>query len=93
MSIKVSYTEARANLAKLLDDAVHNNEIVIVNRRNHENVALIAERELAGLLETAHLMRSPKNARRILAAIRRSLEEPPPAESLSELRREIGLDG
>jgi len=93
MSIKVSYTEARANLAKLLDDAVHNNEIVIVNRRNHENVAMIAERELAGLLETAHLMRSPKNARRILAAIRRSLEQPPPVESLSELRREIGLDG
>ena len=61
MSIETTYTAARANLAKLLDSATEDREIVLIRRRGGEDVALIAADELEGLLETAHLLRSPAN--------------------------------
>jgi antitoxin YefM len=75
MAIHVSYAQIRANLAKLLDDVTENREIVIVHRRGAEDVALITASELASLTETAHLLRSPKNAERLLAALLRAREE------------------
>lgn len=75
MSISLTYTQARANLAKLLDEVSLNKEIVIINRKNAENVALISESELSGILETAHLLRSPKNAQRLLKALLKVQED------------------
>ena len=62
MSIQTTYSEARANLAAFMNMTLENNEIVIIKRRGKEPVALIAEAVLRGLKETAHLLRSPKNA-------------------------------
>ncbi|HYW10345.1 MAG TPA: type II toxin-antitoxin system Phd/YefM family antitoxin [Longimicrobium sp.] len=66
MTIETTYTHARENLARLCDEAADNREVVIIRRRNAEDVALIAASELAGILETAHLLRSPSDARRLL---------------------------
>jgi antitoxin YefM len=74
MAIHVTYTHVRANLAKLLDEVTENREIVIVHRRGAEDVALITASELASLTETAHLLRSPRNAERLLAALARAQE-------------------
>jgi antitoxin YefM len=93
MSINLTYTQARANLAKLLDEVSLNNEVVIINRRNAENVALVSESELSSLLETAHLLRSPKNAQRLLNALAKAKEESEPAKSMSDLKMEFGLEG
>ena len=68
MPINYSYTQARANLAKLLDEVSLNKEVIIINRRNSENVALVSESELSGLLKTANLLRSSKNAQRLFKA-------------------------
>ncbi len=91
MSINVTYSRARANLAKLLDEVSSNNEVVIVSRKKAENVALISESELSSLLETVHLLRSPKNAQRLLAALLRVHTKKGKPQTLAELKKEFGL--
>jgi len=58
-----------------MDRAVQDREVVMVRRRKGGDVALVAADELAGLLETAHLLRSPANAERLLRALSRAREE------------------
>jgi antitoxin YefM len=72
MPSETSYTSLRQNLATVLDQVIDQQEIVIVRRKGARDVALIPASELAGLTETAHLLRSPRNARRLLAALRRA---------------------
>ena len=92
MAIQTSYSQANSRLADFLDEATQNREIVIIQRQGEEDVALIAADELAGLLETAHLLRSPANAERLLATLARVRQGQGTAQSIEELRREVGLD-
>lgn len=92
MSNRTTYTQARARLAGLCDLVAETREPYVIERRNKENVALIAEAELNALLETAHLLRSPKNAARLAAALERALGDKPAASSLEDLRRSLGLE-
>ena len=93
MTVQTTYTQARANLARLLDEVTHNREVVIIHRRGEEDVALVSADELASLMETAHLLRSPRNAERLLAALGRALKsESEPLLTLDPLRHEVGLD-
>ncbi len=92
MAIETTYTQARASLAKLCDAATEDQETVIIHRRGADDVALIAAAELRRLEETAHLLRSPKNAQRLLRALSRALERSEKPQSVAELRHEIGLD-
>jgi antitoxin YefM len=76
-----TYSDARARLAALCDQVVSSREPVIIRRRNAPDVALIAADELAGILETAHLLRSPHNAERLLTALARARSgEPAPSD-------------
>ena len=59
MAFRTSYTNALANFAGLCGRVTANREIVVVNRRGAEDVAMIAASELNCLLETAHLLRTP----------------------------------
>lgn len=70
--INTTYTQARAQFAKLLDEVAENRETVVIRRRKGEAVAMIAASELSSLIETAHLLRSPRNAGRLLAALERA---------------------
>jgi len=70
--IEISYSKARAQLAKLLDEVADNRETVVIRRRKGEAVAIIAASELSSLVETAHLLRSPRNAERLLVALVRA---------------------
>ncbi len=92
MAIRTTYTQARANLARLCDEATDNREVVIISRRSGEDVALVAASELAGLTETAHLLRSPKNAQRLLKALEQAKSGVGKPETVDELRRDLGLD-
>jgi antitoxin YefM len=83
--------ELRANLAAVLDRVVDDREVVVVRRKDGRDVALVTAEELAGLEETAHLLRSPRNARRLLGALRRSEKRQGKPMSMAQLRREIGL--
>ena len=72
MSIEVTYTQARANLAALCNEVTAGREAVIIHRRGAEDVALVSATELRSLVETAHLLRSPRNAERLLNALARA---------------------
>ncbi len=69
-----SCRQARADFAGLWDKVTQDREIVIIRRHGTEAVALIAADELSSLLETVHLLRSPKNAKRLLTALHRALQ-------------------
>jgi len=92
MPVETTYTSLRERLASVLDQVANDHEVVIVRRRGAKDVALIPADELAGLLETAHLLRSPRNARRLMTALAKSRRGEGKKMSLEQLRREVGLD-
>lgn len=72
MTIETTYSQAREQFKSLMDRAVDDREVILVRRRSGDAVAMIAADELQSLMETAHLLRSPKNAERLLAALVRA---------------------
>ena len=99
MATETTYTALRENLASYLDRVVDDREVLVVTRRGARDVAIIAADELAGLEETAYLLRSPANARRLREALAESRKNDkktatakPGAVALKELRRSLGLD-
>lgn len=92
MTIQTTYTQARAALAKLLDQVTQNKEIVVIQHRGKDDVAMIAASELESLFETAYLLRSPANAERLLSALARALKNGNRSQTLDSLRREVNLE-
>jgi antitoxin YefM len=89
MPTETTYTRARANLARLCDSAAADREVVIIRRRGAEDVALIAASELRSLMECAYLLRSPRNAKRLLAALARAQRKGGVARKVDDLRRDL----
>jgi len=92
MPIETTYTALRENLASYLDRVTDDREVVVVKRRGARDVAIIANDELAGLDETAHLLRSPANARRLLESLRELDRGKGKKSTVDELRRSAGLE-
>lgn len=90
--VTTSYTDARAHFAELLDQVTEDREPIIVTRRGHEPVALIAADELDALIETVHLLRSRTNAERLLTSLARAKARTGTPTDLAALRAELGLD-
>lgn len=67
----ITYSTARDHLAEVWDKTVSTREPVIVSRRGTESIVMVPLDEWEGLQETAHLLRSPTNAKRLLAALKR----------------------
>jgi antitoxin YefM len=91
VTVEVTYSSARQRLASLLDEVTEDREIVIIRRRKGEPAALIAADELTSLMETAHLLRSPANAPRLLEALARALKGEGHRLTVEELASEVGL--
>lgn len=70
--METTYNQLRDKLAAVLDHVTEERELVIVRRRGARDVALIPADELNAIMETAHLLRSPKKASRLLRAFRRA---------------------
>jgi antitoxin YefM len=92
MPTKVSYSYARQHLASLLDQAEDDQEPVFISRRDHEDMVLLPAAEYRAVEETAHLLRSPENARRLLRALQRALEGAVEPQSLDDLRSGLDLE-
>lgn len=90
--IETTYTNARQNLAKLLDAAAQDHETVIIKRRGSEDVAMVAADELRGLEETVHLLKSPANAKRLLRALEDALNGEGITMTIDELKEHVGFD-
>ena len=67
----MSYTESRARYAEVLDSVTDDREEVVITRSGHEPVVMVSLEDYESLRETAYLMRSPANARRLLDAMER----------------------
>lgn len=67
----MSYTESRAKYAEVLDAVVNDREEVVITRAGHEPVVIVSLEDYESLRETAYLMRSPANARRLLDSMER----------------------
>ncbi|MDP2998638.1 MAG: type II toxin-antitoxin system prevent-host-death family antitoxin [Bryobacterales bacterium] len=92
MPIEITYTSLRENLASVLDRVIQDQDVAIVRRRGSPDVAMVSAAELAGLVETAHLLRSPKNAKRLLKALRRAERGEGKPGTIDKLQREVGLE-
>ena len=67
----MSYTESRRRYAEVLDSVVNDREEVVITRAGHEPVVIVSLADFESLRETAYLLRSPANARRLLGAMQR----------------------
>lgn len=67
----MTYTESRANYARVLDQVTNDREAVVVTRSGHEPVVIVSQADYDSLVETAYLMRSPANARKLSDAMER----------------------
>ena len=64
-----TYSQARSNLAKTMDKVCDDHSPIIVTRKNQRSVVMISLEDYQALEETAYLLRSPKNARRLLESV------------------------
>ena len=64
----VTYTTVRANLASAMDKVCNDHEPLIITRNGEQSVVMLSHEDFKALEETAYLLRTPANAKRLLAA-------------------------
>ncbi|MBT0568712.1 type II toxin-antitoxin system prevent-host-death family antitoxin [Curvibacter sp. CHRR-16] len=65
----ITYTHARANLAGTMDRVCNDHEPVIITRNGQQSVVILSLEDFQALEETAYLLRSPANAKRLFKSI------------------------
>ena len=65
----MSYTSARQNLAKTMENVCNDHEPVIITSKKARSVVMISLDDYNAMEETAYLLRSPRNAERLMQAI------------------------
>ena len=92
MPIETTYSNARNNLASLLDQVTDDCEVIVIKRRGKDGVAMVSESELSSMMETEYLFRSPKNAARLVKALDRAKKGGGKKMTVDELRKEFGVE-
>ena len=64
----ITYSAARASLASTMDKVCQNHEPLIITRSGQQAVVMLSLEDFKSLEETAYLLRSPENAKRLLSA-------------------------
>jgi antitoxin YefM len=70
MPKEVTYSDARAHFKSYLDYISLNNEIVVINRKNNEDIVMMTRRDYESIEETLYILSSPKNRERIFKAMK-----------------------
>ena len=65
----ITYSSARANLARTMDRVCEDHEALIITRNGDQSVVMLSLEDFQALEETAFLLRSPANAKRLLSAL------------------------
>lgn len=81
----VTYSEARANFAAMLDKVNDDHAPVLITRQQGKPAVLMSLEDFSAWEETAYLLRSPANARRLKAAIDRLNQGQGMEKNLSDL--------
>ncbi len=87
----ISYSKLRANLKYALDKVSDDHEVIVVERPKSSDVVLVARDDYDSLAETAYLLRSPANAKRLIEAARRPARLRKTYSSAKALKDEVGL--
>ena len=87
----ISYSKLRANLKSALDKVSDDHEVIVVERPKSSDVVLVARDDYESLAETAYLLRSPANAKRLVEAAHRSKKTQKNFPSLKVFKDEVGL--
>jgi antitoxin YefM len=88
---ETSFSNLRGKLKSYCDQTVTNREPIRIRRRNGGDVVLLAADEYDSLAETVHLLSSPQNASRLLAALGRARQGKVKPLTLEELRAALGI--
>ncbi len=88
---QVTYSKLRANLKSALDRAVNDHEVIVVERARGGDAVLMSREDYEALNETAYLLRSPVNAKRLIAANRRAKSKQKAFASVKALKHAAGL--
>jgi len=92
MAVETTYTALRQGLAGYLDRVTDDREVVIIRRRGARDVAMVPADEFSSLMETAYLLRSPKNAERLVQSLQEVEQGGGIVTTPDELHRSVGLD-
>ncbi|MDR2013179.1 MAG: type II toxin-antitoxin system prevent-host-death family antitoxin [Rhodanobacter sp.] len=65
----ITYTTARANLATTMSRVCQNHEALIITRNGQQSVVMMSLDDYKALEETAYLLRSPENTKRLISAV------------------------
>ncbi len=87
----MSYSKLRNNLKSALDQVAQNHEVIRIERSRGGDVVLVSSEDYDALAETAYLLRSPANARRLTEAVTRLRKKQHLVVSLDVLKDEVGL--
>ncbi len=87
----LSYSELRANLKDAIDRAVNDHEPIVVKRARGLDAVLLSKDDYDSLIETAYLLRSPANAKRLLTAAKRTVKSRKSFASVKEVKDAFGL--
>ncbi len=82
----ISYTAARENLASTMDQVCNNHDPVIITRNRNQAVVMLSLEDFESLQETAYLLRSPANAKRLIDSIEALNKGKGITKTLSELQ-------
>lgn len=89
--METTLSKLRSNLKRYADQAVSQRQPIRVRRRSGDDLILMSAEEYDSLAETAHLLASPKNAARLLAALARARKSKGAPKTIEELRAACGL--
>jgi antitoxin YefM len=87
----LSYSKLRANLKSALDRAVDDHEVIVVEQSKGGDAVLLSREDYNSLNETAYLLRSPANAKRLLSAAKRSKKSRINFKSTQALKHALGV--
>jgi antitoxin YefM len=88
---QLTYSKLRANLKAALDRAADNHEVIVVERVRGSDAVLMSREDYEALNETAYLLRSPANAKRLVAANRRAKSKQKSFATTKAVKHAVGL--
>lgn len=66
----ISYSNARQNLAKTMQQVCSDHDPIVITNNGNATVVMLSLEDFESLEETSYLLRSPKNAKRLLASVK-----------------------
>ena len=91
MHYSLSYSDLRKKMKETFDKVTTEHTPIYVNRRNGEDVVILSKDDYESLEETAYLLRSPANAKRLIEALERNSQERVKFNNIKEFKDETGI--